>query len=109
NMIDNPQSSQHPDDEPIVPIEFTPVAAHRRGEGWRPSRAQLAVGGALLLFGAAAWFVLTARSVFFDVRPLHGTVDVSGALALQLGPRYLMRSGPADVTVQAEGYYDYSG
>ena len=106
-MVDDLKSPQHPDDEPIVPIEFTPVAAGR-GEGWRPSRAQIAVGSALLLFTGAAWFVLTAKSVFFDVRPLQSTVDVSGALALQLGPRYLMRAGPVDVVVQAEGYYDFN-
>jgi formylglycine-generating enzyme required for sulfatase activity len=110
NMTDyKPQHPQHPDDEPIVPIEFTPVDANRRGERWRPSNAKLAVGGALLLFTGVAWFVLTAKSVFFDVRPLNSTVDVAGLMALEIGPRYLMRAGPVDVTVKAEGYYDYTG
>jgi formylglycine-generating enzyme required for sulfatase activity len=107
-MVDN-LHTQHPDDEPIVPIEFTPVDAKHRGEGWRPGKAQLAVGGALLLFTGAAWFVLTAKSIFFDVRPLGSTVDVDGLLALQVGPRYLMRTGPVEVQAQAEGYYDYAG
>jgi formylglycine-generating enzyme required for sulfatase activity len=60
-----------------------------------------------LLFAGAAWFVLTARSVFFDVRPAQGSVEVGG-MALRVGPRYLMRAGPAEVAVQAEGYYDYA-
>ena len=100
---------QSPDDEPIVPIEFTPVNAIRRGERWRPSTAQVAVGGALALFAGVAWFVLTARSVFFDVRPLTSSVAVSDPLAIQVGPRYLIRSGAIDVAVQAEGYYAYMG
>lgn len=104
----NPQF-QNSYDEPIIPIEFTPVDANRRGESWRPSTAQIAVGGALALFAGVAWFVLTARSVFFDVRPLTSTVAVSGPLAVQVGPRYLIRSGAIDVAVQAEGYYDYTG
>lgn len=108
-MVDSSRNFQHPDDEPIVPIDFTPVDPNRREGGWRPNRAQIAIGGALVLFTGAAWFVLTARSVFFDVRPLESSVDVAGAMALQVGPRYLIRSGPVDVTVQAEGYYDYTG
>ncbi|MGV3590668.1 MAG: PEGA domain-containing protein [Gammaproteobacteria bacterium] len=108
-MVDSSRNLQHPDDEPIVPIDFTPVDPNRRDRGWRPNKAQVAVGGALLLFTGAAWFVLTARSVFFDVRPLGSAVDVEGSMALQVGPRYLIRSGPVDVTVQAEGYYDYTG
>src|SRR3989338_8258979 len=97
----NPQQPlQHPDDEPIIPIEFTPVDANRHGDRWKPSAAQVAVGGALMLFAGVAWFVLTAKSVFFDVRPLTGTVDVSGPFAIEVGPRYLIRSGAVDVTVR---------
>ncbi|MDY6984696.1 MAG: hypothetical protein SV422_16545, partial [Pseudomonadota bacterium] len=75
-MVDSSRNLQHPDDEPIVPIDFTPVDPHRREGGWRPNKAQIAVGGALAVFAGAAWFVLTARSVFFDVRPLGSAVDV---------------------------------
>ncbi len=100
---------QHPDDEPIVPVEFTPLDGNHRGARWRPSVAQLAVGCALAVFAGAAWFVLTAKSVFFDVRPLTSTVDVAGLRAIQVGPRYLIRSGDIGVTVQTEGYYVYSG
>jgi formylglycine-generating enzyme required for sulfatase activity len=97
------------DDEPIVPVEFTPIGAERGASGFKLSPAKLAVGSALVVFAGAAWFVLTAKSVFFDVKPLNSAVSVSGLLAIQVGPRYLMRAGAADVSIQAEGYHDYSG
>ncbi|MGA0807189.1 MAG: PEGA domain-containing protein, partial [Pseudohongiellaceae bacterium] len=60
------------------------------------------------MFATAGWFVLSARSVFFDVRPPGGAVSVSGGLAVQVGPRYLIRSGDIDVSVSAPGYYDFT-
>ena len=66
------------------------------------------MGSALLVFATAGWFVLSARSVFFDVRPPGGAVSVSGGLAVQVGPRYLIRSGDIDVSVSAPGYYDFT-
>lgn len=96
------------DDGPIVPVDFTPVGAARQRLLPQLSPARIAVGGALLLFAGAGWFVLSARSVFFDVRPPGGSVSVSGGFALQIGPRYLIREGDIDVTVSAPGYYDFS-
>lgn len=96
------------DDATIVPVDFTPLGAERRGFSLQLSPARIAVGTALAVFATAGWFVLSARSVFFDVRPPGGTVDVSGGFAVQVGPRYLIREGDIEVAVSAEGYYDFS-
>lgn len=98
-----------PDDEAIIPAEFTPVGGEGRDPWLRLSLPKLAVGAALLVFAAAGWFVLTAKSVFFDVRPLGSQVNVAQSLALQVGPRYLIPQGNIDVQVEAEGYYPFIG
>lgn len=100
--------SPHSDDEPIVPVDFTPLGAQRRRAGPRFSPVRIAVGVALATAAATSWFVLTAKSVFFDVSPIASDVSVAG-LAVRVGPRYLMRTGAADVSISAPGYYDFSG
>ena len=101
-----PHSSQD-DEETIVPVDFTPVDNRRRGLAIKLSPARLAIGFALLAFISAGWFVLTARSVFFDVSPVNSQVTVSGPLAIQVGPRYLIRKGSINVQIEAEGYYEF--
>ena len=96
------------DDGTIVAVDFTPIDAQRKRLSLQLSPARIAVGSALLVFATAGWFVLSARSVFFDVRPPGGAVSVSGGLAVQVGPRYLIRSGDIDVSVSAPGYYDFT-
>ena len=97
------------DDAPIIAADFTPIDAKRRGLSLQLSPVRISIGAALLLFMLAGWFVLTARSIFFDVAPLGSEVNVSGGLALQVGPRYLIREGAIDVRINAEGYYEYAG
>lgn len=101
------QNSDHLlDDGPIIPVDFKPLGSERSRFNLRLSPVRIAISAALLLFLAAGWFVLTARSVFFDVTPLNSNVSVSGGMALQVGPRYLMREGDIQVHISAEGYYD---
>lgn len=95
------------DNETIIPVDFTPIDAERRGFSFRLSPVRVAIGASLAVFVAAGWFVLTARSVFFDVTPLAAEVQVKGGMALRIGPRYLIREGQIDVAVRAEGYYDF--
>src|SRR5690606_10915959 len=95
------------DNETIIPVDFTPIDAERRGFSFRLSPVRVAIGASLAVFVAAGWFVLTARSVFFDVTPLAAEVQVKGGMALRIGPRYLIREGRIDVAVRAEGYYDF--
>jgi len=97
-----------PDDAPIVPADFTPIDAERRGFRLQLSPVRVAISTALMVFVLAGWFVLTARSVFFDVTPLGSSVSVSGGLATQVGPRYLIRQGMIDVRIVAEGYYEFT-
>jgi formylglycine-generating enzyme required for sulfatase activity len=96
------------DEAPIVAVDFTPIDAERRSFALQLSPARIAVGAALLLFAGAGWFVLSARSVFFDLRPAGGDISVSGGLAVQVGPRYLVRAGDIAVRVSAPGYQDFN-
>jgi len=96
------------DDGPIVAVDFTPIDAERKRFALQLSPARIAVGTALVVFAAAGGFVLTARSVFFDVRPPGAAVEVSGGFALRIGPRYLIRQGDIEVAVSAPGYYDFT-
>jgi formylglycine-generating enzyme required for sulfatase activity len=98
-----------PDEEAIVPVDFTPVGADHGRKAFSVSPVRVAIGGALLTFTGVAWFVLTAKSVFFDVTPIGSTVSVASPLAVQIGPRYLIRAGEVPITVQSQGFYDFSG
>ena len=95
------------DHDTIVPADFTPLDARQRRFALRLSPVRSALVLALALFVAAGWFVLTARSVFFDTSPPDAEVEVEGGLAVQLGPRYLIREGMVDVKVNAPGYYSF--
>jgi formylglycine-generating enzyme required for sulfatase activity len=104
-----PQPAYLADDAPIVPIDFTPPGAERKRFRVPLSPAGIAVGSVLAVFVGVSWFVLTARSVSFDISPDTGLVTVSGGFAMEVGPRYLIREGEIDVAVSAEGYYDFTG
>jgi formylglycine-generating enzyme required for sulfatase activity len=97
------------DDDPIVPIDFTPMGAERKRLRLPLSLAGIAVSGILVVFVGVSWFVLTARSVSFALTPPESEVSVSGALAVEVGPRYLIRQGDMRVQVTAAGYSDFDG
>src|SRR5688572_10440327 len=97
------------DDETIVPVDFTPLAAEQKRFRLNLSPARLMLGAALLTAATTGWFVLTAKSVFFAVNPLtEHTIDLDGPLAVKIGPRYLMRAGLVAVNIKAEGYYEFT-
>jgi len=91
---------------PITPIDFTPVDHSASSFSFRPSPAKILLGSILMVFAVAAWFVLSARSVFLDVSPVTSIVNVNSPLAVRIGPRYLVLEGGLPITVTAEGYYD---
>lgn len=94
------------DDELITPVDFTPPPVTGRKWPVRPRPWHGLV--ALFLIGAvgAAWFVLTARSVFIESTPSSADIDISGGLAIQVGPRYLIRPGDYRLSLRNEGYHD---
>ena len=101
---------QLPDDETIVPVDFTPLEAQRKSFTLNLSPARLVMGAALLMAVTTGWFVLTAKSVFFAIDPvIEHTITLDGPLAIKIGPRYLMRPGQVAVNINAEGYYQFSG
>ena len=57
-------------------------------------------------FVTAAWFVLTARSVFVEVNPITAQISIDNGTSIKLGQRYLMRTGSYQITLRNEGYHD---
>jgi len=99
------QHEQQPD-EIITPIDFTPHNTNAEAFSFRPSPVKLAIAFVLVCFALAAWFVLSAKSIFIDAQPVGSIVDVRSPLAIKIGPRYLLLAGDHNITINAEGYYD---
>lgn len=92
--------------DPIVPIDFTPHKDSGRKFSYQFRWFHLIVVAFVVVSTVAGFFVLTARSVFVEVDPISADVEISGGLAIQLGPRYLMRTGSYEITLRNEGYHD---
>jgi hypothetical protein len=92
--------------DPIVPIDFTPHKDLGRNFSYQFRWFHLIVAAFVVVSTVAGFFVLTARSVFVEVNPISADVEISGGLALQLGPRYLIRTGSYEITLINEGYHD---
>lgn len=90
----------------IVPIDFTPNQEKKRRFNYQFRWFHVVVFAFSVLSSAAGFFVLTARSVYIEVNPASAEIEVSGGIALQLGPRYLLRSGAYRLALKNEGYYD---
>jgi formylglycine-generating enzyme required for sulfatase activity len=106
------QSGLH---EQIAPVDFKPLESSGNRQWLQLSPAHCAIAFALAFFVSAGWFVLSARSIYFDVQPLlsdspiTSEISIEGALNLQVGPRYLVLPGNIEVTVNSPGYYDFMG
>ncbi|MDT8429325.1 MAG: PEGA domain-containing protein [Pseudomonadales bacterium] len=105
-MQDTRKDSTADDAELIIPVDFTPAEqeTERARFHFRPVYALIL--GFVLLAGSAAWFVLTARSVFVETIPPLADITVESGFAVQLGQRYLMRPGEYSLAINAEGYFD---
>ncbi len=95
----------HSFSDPIVPIDFTPPDVEKKRRGFKPKWPHFLVAGFLVVAGAAAWFVLTAKSVSIQVSPITAAVEVTSGFHIKVGQRYLMRSGTYDVSISNEGYH----
>ena len=92
--------------KPIIPVEFTPPKGDGPGFVFRWRWLYGAIAAFAALSGFAAWFVLTARSVFIEVEPITAEVDLSDGLSFMIGPRYLLRSGEYRLRLSNPGYHD---
>lgn len=92
--------------DPIIPIDFTPNEVKKAGFSFKVKPVHVALGLFLVVSGFAAFFVLTAKSVFVEANPITATIEISGGLNIRLGQRYLIRSGSYDLTLVNEGYHD---
>lgn len=94
------------DEVAITPISFRPGAATSGSRGRRPSNAALAVGSAFVLLAVLAWFAFTAKSVELVFEPEPVAIELPGTLfKVQVGDRYLLRTGNHRVTAELPGYY----
>lgn len=93
-------------DVAIAPIAFKPNVA---GAGVRrsgPSKRTVALGGAFALLAAMAWFAFTAKSVALKIEPVPAVLRLPGTFfKVQVGERFLLRSGSHRVVAELPGYY----
>jgi len=98
-MQDDPQP------QVITPAAFAPRSGDDKKRRFRARPLQITVAAVLLVFGLCLWFLFTARSVLFTLDPAYSQVKIEGGLQLQLGERYLLRSGDYQLYVEAPGHY----
>ena len=91
---------------PIIPIDFTPNSEETRAFSYKFKWLHVVVASFLFVSIPAAWFVLTARSVFVEVNPITAQMSIDTGTSFKLGQRYLMRTGSYQLTLQNEGYHD---
>lgn len=92
--------------DPIVPIDFTPHSEEVKKFTYKFKWRHVVVASFLLVSISAAWFVLTARSVFVEVDPITAEMSIDTGISFKLGQRYLMRTGSYQLTLRNEGYHD---
>lgn len=94
--------------EVIIPVDYSPPPPPGRKLSFALRWYHVVLATSLVAVTVPAWFVLTARSVFIDTNPATASIDVASGFAVQVGPRYLMRSGQYTINASAPGYFDGS-
>ena len=89
----------------IKPAAFTPRGEDQGRRRFRARPLQVILTTVLLLFAISLWFLFTARSVLFTFDPAYSELEIDGGLQLQLGERYLLRSGEYQLQAGAPGHY----
>jgi formylglycine-generating enzyme required for sulfatase activity len=92
--------------DPIVPIDFTPNEVKKAGFSFKLKPVHVALAVFFIISGSAAFFVLTAKSVFVEANPITASIEISGGLNIRLGQRYLIRSGSYELKLVNDGYHD---
>lgn len=93
------------DNEPIEPAHFEPV----KRASFNPPRVRLRIGalasGVILCACAiAAWFILTAKSLYMEIDPEGADVSIDG-IHIKLADRLLIRKGEYSLEITAPGYF----
>ncbi|MBI2970084.1 MAG: PEGA domain-containing protein [Gammaproteobacteria bacterium] len=91
--------------ELIQPAQFHPVRGRRTGRRFRLRPGRVLVGAVLLLCAAAAWFVLTARSLYVETEPAGAEIIIATPFQVRFADHFLIRSGSHEIEVAAEGYH----
>ncbi len=91
--LNTPDNGNRGFDDPITPIDFTPVDGTEKKFSITLSPVKIVLSLILLVFAGAAWFVLSARSVYLDVRPGTSLVSVNHPITVKIGTRYLVLEG----------------
>jgi formylglycine-generating enzyme required for sulfatase activity len=89
----------------VKPVDYKPtvIGATRKRRSVRPVAILFWV--ALVLLGAVAWYIFTARSVAIEIEPPPDRVEVQGSpFTVEVGGRYLMRRGEYILVAEKEGY-----
>jgi len=87
----------------IKPVSFRPTRRHRGLKSTSRKRGIISTALALflILLGASAWFVFTARQVAIRIEPEPSRISIQGGMAApKFGDHYLLR--PGDYRLQAE-------
>jgi formylglycine-generating enzyme required for sulfatase activity len=95
------------DEVDIAPIAFrSQVDTNTSGSRARPNRPTVIVTIAFALLAVFGWFAFTAKSVELIIEPAPEELEIPGTLfKVQMGGRFLLRSGPHHISAQLEGYY----
>ena len=102
--IDDQHQKGTPDS--IVPIDFEPNDGKKKSLSLKLGWAHLFIALFLTASGTAAWFILTAKSVFIEIDPVTAQIEIEGGLAIRIGQRYLIREGVYDLALSNAGYHD---
>jgi formylglycine-generating enzyme required for sulfatase activity len=90
-----------------APVQIKPVS-FRPGRGSRPLKSSVrlkwligaALAMVLILLGATAWFIFTARQVVIRIEPQPEEISIEGGIAApKIGAFYMMR--PGEYTLEA--------
>jgi formylglycine-generating enzyme required for sulfatase activity len=94
-------------DMAIAPVAFRPAAQTASGgTAPRVSKTAVAVGAAFAVLAVMGWFAFTAKSVQFVFEPPVEEFSLPETrLRLNIGDRFLLRTGQHAVRAQLSGYY----